>query len=77
LKKVVTEAEVKEIGRSGPIDADGSGHQLAKEASSINVGREGAGCDVIEIMQIPPRFEQSGGPYSRVVEIAQVSVRSI
>jgi hypothetical protein len=46
------------IGTSGPIDADENGPQRAVGASSMGFGREGTKCDVIEIMQIPPRFEQ-------------------
>jgi hypothetical protein len=51
--------EAWEIGTSGgPIDADGNGPQRAVGASGMGFGREDATCDVIEIMQIPPRFEQ-------------------
>jgi hypothetical protein len=50
--------EAWEIGMSGPIDADGNGPQRAVEASSMGFGREGTNCELIEIMQIPPRFEQ-------------------
>jgi len=46
------------IGISGPIDADGNGPQTTVEASSMGFGREGANCELNEIMQIPPRFEQ-------------------
>ena len=51
-------SEAWEIGTSGPIDADGNGPQRAVGASGMGFGREDATCDVIEIMQIPPRFEQ-------------------
>jgi hypothetical protein len=59
LKDVLASLEdFWEIGTSGPIDADENGPQRAVGASSMGFGREGAKCDVIEIMQIPPRFEQ-------------------
>jgi hypothetical protein len=58
FENVDAEVGIRKIGKSGPIDADGSGPQRAQQASSANFGREGAGCEVIEIMQILPRFEQ-------------------
>jgi hypothetical protein len=50
--------EAWKIGTSGPIDADGDGPQKLRQASSMGIGREGAVCEYIEIMQIPPRFER-------------------
>src|SRR3981189_1850323 len=44
----------KEIGTSGPIDADGNGPQRARQASDMGSGREGAICEYDEIMQILP-----------------------
>jgi hypothetical protein len=43
-----------EIGTSGPIKAGGGGPQRPRQASSISIGREGAICEYIEIMQILP-----------------------
>ncbi len=51
------------IGTSGPIDAEGGGPQRARQASGMSFGREGAICEYIEIMQIPPRFERRRGAY--------------
>jgi len=45
------------IGTSGPIDAGGVRPQWARQASGMSIEREGAVCEYIEIMQIPPRFE--------------------
>jgi hypothetical protein len=42
------------IGTSGPIDADGGGPQRARWTSSMSIGRQGAICEYIEIMQILP-----------------------
>jgi hypothetical protein len=42
--------ELRWIGTSGPIDADGNGLQRARQASSMSIGREGAICEQIEIM---------------------------
>src|SRR5450755_2352836 len=50
----VTYRETLMIGTSGPIDADEGGPQRAQRASSISIGREGAICESIEIMQILP-----------------------
>src|ERR1700730_10527721 len=50
----------KEIGTSGPIDADGNGPQRARQASSIGFGREGAICENDEIMQILPGSSDNG-----------------
>jgi hypothetical protein len=58
LKNVDTEVEVRRTGRSGPADADESGRQSAQVASSTSFGREEADCELIEIMQILPGFEQ-------------------
>jgi hypothetical protein len=46
--------DLREIGTSGPIDADENGPQRAAQASSICCEREGASCEYIEIMQILP-----------------------
>jgi len=42
---LVTYREALMIGTSGPIDADGSGPQRARRASSLSIGREGAICE--------------------------------
>ncbi len=42
------------IGTSGPTETDGSGPQRPRQASSMDIGREGAICEYIEIMQMPP-----------------------
>jgi hypothetical protein len=39
---------------SGPIKAGDGGLQRPEQASSMSVGREGAICEYIEIMQILP-----------------------
>jgi hypothetical protein len=50
--KSVACLDVRETGALVPIDADGGGPQRATQASSMRIGREGAICEVIEIMQI-------------------------
>jgi hypothetical protein len=50
--------EVEGPGQSGPIDADEGGRQSARQASSMNVGREVADGELMEIIEILPRFEQ-------------------
>src|ERR1700730_6671236 len=67
----VTYREAWEIGTSGPIDADGGGPQRASRASSIGFGREGAICEYIEIMQIPPRFERRCVAYKCIAGVLQ------
>jgi hypothetical protein len=43
-----------EIGTSGPIRAGSDRGQLSDRKSSTGIGREGAICEYIEIMQISP-----------------------
>jgi hypothetical protein len=54
VEKLDTNVEARETGTSGPVDTGGNGPQRAKQASSIGFGREGAICELIEFMQIPP-----------------------
>jgi hypothetical protein len=37
----------------------------------MNIGREGESCEVIEIMQILPRFARSDASHTRAAAIAQ------
>jgi hypothetical protein len=60
-----------EIGKSGPIDADGNGPQGAKQASSMNTEREGAVCELIEVMQILLGSSVDAGAYKCVIVILQ------
>src|ERR1700733_7456856 len=63
--------EAGEIGTSGPIDAGGNRPQRARQASSMGFGREGAICEYIEIMQIPPRFERRSAAYKGIIGVLQ------
>jgi hypothetical protein len=40
-------------------------------ASGMSIGREGAVCEYIEIMQIPPRFERRRAAYKCVTRVLQ------
>ncbi len=53
--------ELRWIGTSGPIDADGNGPQRARQASSMGIGRESAICERIEIMCKSSLCKLAGG----------------
>src|SRR6185437_9747224 len=60
------------VGRSGPTEADGGGPQRPKQASSMDIGREGAICEYIEIMQMPPgSSERRVGAYKSIDRVWQ------
>jgi hypothetical protein len=54
LKNIVKPLGSLMIGTSGPIGAGGGRAQQSDRKSSTGIGREGAICEYIEIMQISP-----------------------
>jgi hypothetical protein len=62
-----------EIGTSDPIDADENSPQRTVWTSGMGFGREGATCELIEIMQIPPRFEQRSRRHKSIAGVLQQS----
>jgi hypothetical protein len=78
--------KLAKIGTSGPADAGGTSipdgppqranratneRATKKRATSMGFGRGSAICENVEIMQIPPRFEQRRRAYRCVANILQ------